>query len=68
MIPIPISIPDIEAEVAKLFLGKEIDPYVKRSQQYRQNKARIYSVALGQCTEATKKRLEGEETYEDIDR
>ena len=27
---------------------------------------KIYSVALGQCTEAMKNRLEGEETYEDI--
>ena len=26
----------------------------------------MYFVALGQCTEAMKNRLEGEETYEDI--
>ena len=66
MIPIPTSRYDIDAEVAKLILGKEIDAYVKWSQQYRQNKAKIYSVALGQCTEATKNCLEGKETFEDI--
>ena len=67
VIQIPTSRLYIEAEVAKLLLRKDIDGYVKRSQQYRQNKAKIYSVALGQCTEATKNRLKGEETYEDID-
>ena len=53
-------------EVAKLLLGKDIDEYIKRSQQYCQNKEKIYSVALGQCTEAMNNCLKGEETYEDI--
>ena len=53
--------------MAKILLGKEIDAYAKRSQQYHQNKAKIYSVALGQCTEAMKNRLEGKETFEEID-
>ena len=66
VIPIPTSRPDIEVEVTKLLPGKENDAYVKRSQQYLQNKSKIYSVALGQCTEAMKNRLEGEENYEDI--
>ena len=38
LIPIPTSRTDIDGEVAKLLLGKEIDAYVKRIQQYRQNK------------------------------
>ena len=67
VILIPTSRLNIEAEVAKLLLGKEIGAYAKQSQQYRQNKAKIYSVALRQCTEAMKNRLEGEETYEDMD-
>ena len=41
VIPIPTSISDINAEVAKLILGKEIDAYVNRSQQYLKNKAKI---------------------------
>ena len=56
-IPILTSRTDIDMEVVKLLLGKEIYVYVKRSQQYHQNKAKIYSVALGQCTEATENRL-----------
>ena len=47
-IPIPNTRTDIGEEVAKPLLGKEINVYVRRSQQYRQNKAKIYSVALGQ--------------------
>ena len=54
VISIPTSRLDIEAEVAKLLLGKEIDAYVERSQQYLQNKSKLYSVAPGQCTEAMK--------------
>ena len=61
-IPIPTSITDIEGEVAELLLGKEIYAYVKCSQQYRQNKTKIYSKALGQFTGAMNNRLEGEET------
>ena len=62
-IPVPTLRTDIDMEVAKLLLGKEIDAYVKRSQQNRKKKAKIYSVSLGKCTEATKNRLKGEETY-----
>ena len=65
-IPTINSRTDIDGEVVKLLLRKETDTYVKRSQQYRQNKAKIYSVDLGQCTEAMNNRLEGEETYKDI--
>ena len=61
------SRPDIKVEVENLLIGKEIGAYVNRIQRYHQNKAKIYSVALGQCTEAMKNRLGGEETYEDID-
>ena len=67
-IPIPIPTPriDIDREVAKLLLGKDIDTYLKRSQQLYQNKAKLYSMALGQCTEAMNNCLAGEELYEEI--
>ena len=55
VIPIPVSITDIDLEVVKFLLGEEIDAYVKCIQQYHQNKAKLYSVALGQYTEAMKK-------------
>ena len=38
VIPIPTSRMDIDMVVMKLFLGKDIDVYIKRSQQYHQNK------------------------------
>ena len=66
VIPIPTSRTDINMEMLKILLVNEIDAYFKRSQQYRQNKANIYCVALGQCMEAMKNRLEGKETDEDI--
>ena len=47
-IPIPTTRTDIDEEVSKLLLGKEINAYIKRSQQYRQKKAKLYSVDLGQ--------------------
>ena len=65
-IPILTKRTDIDEEVSKLLLGKEIDTYVKHIQQYCQNKAKIYSVARGQCTEAMNNRLKGEETCKDI--
>ena len=42
-IRIPTSRKDIYVEVENLLLGKEIDVYVKRSQQYLQNKAKYTS-------------------------
>ena len=59
-IPIPTTRTDIDEEVENILLGKEIDAYAKRIQQYRQNKVKIYSVDLGQFTEAMKDCLEGE--------
>ena len=66
LISIPTSRTDIDGGVAKLLLVKEIVAYANHSHQYRQNNAKIYSVALGQCMEAMNNHLEGEETYKDI--
>ena len=66
-ISISTSRTDIDGEVEKLLLGKDINTYAKRSQQYLQNKAKVYSVALEKCTEATRNCLEGKDIYEDID-
>ena len=53
--------------MANILTGKDIDAYIKHSQQYLQNKAKVYSIALGQYTEAMNNFLEGEDTYEDRD-
>ena len=41
-----------------LILNKEVDAYIKRKHAYRQNKAYMFSVILGQCTDAMKAKLE----------
>ena len=53
--------------MTKLLLGKETDAYVKCSKKIPPKQGKIYSIALGKCTEAMKNILKGEETYEDID-
>ena len=50
-------------EIAVLLLIKKIDIFVKREKNYHQNKEKMYSVMLGQCTEAMKNLLEVESTY-----
>ena len=57
---IPYTRENIEGDMAKLLLVKEIDSYDKRTQQCHQNKAKIYSVVLRQFTEAMKNCLKGE--------
>ena len=66
IIPIPSIRTDIYKDVARVLVGKYIGAYIKRAQQYLQNKAKIYSVSLGQCTKAMKNSLELEETYKSI--
>ena len=56
---IPYMRENIGGDVAKILLVKEIDSYNKRTQQCHQNKAKIYSVVLGQFTEAMNNCLEG---------
>ena len=64
---IPYTSNDIDGDMANILLVKEIDSYNKRTQQCHQKKAKIYSVVLGQFTEAMKNCLEGEEPYKNID-
>ena len=49
----------------KLF-EKDIETWAKRESIYRQNKASLYSIVLGQCTEAMKAKLESDSGYETI--
>ena len=65
---IPSTRIDIDKDMSKLLLVKEINAYVKCDQQYRQNKAKMYSVTLRKCTEAMENYLEGEESYKNIDK
>mmetsp|Transcript_42989 Transcript_42989/g.50291 ORF Transcript_42989/g.50291 Transcript_42989/m.50291 type:complete len:480 (-) Transcript_42989:318-1757(-) len=50
----------------RLIFSREIDTYVKRVDEYRQNKSTMYSKILGQCTEPLITKLEAMDEYEDI--
>ena len=56
----------MDSSVANILLSKDLDIYIKRESIYRQNKAAIFPVALGQCTEAMKARLDSEDAYSNI--
>ena len=58
---------DIDEDVAKLLLIKFLDALVNRKKLYLRSKAILYSGVLGQCTDATKKLLEGEGIFDDIE-
>ena len=45
-ISIPAKQEDIDEDIDKILLGKELDVYVKRRQIYCQNKVTLYSVML----------------------
>ena len=65
-IPIPTerSITDTTLK-AKLY-EKDIEIWSKRESLYRQNKSSLYSVALGQCSEGMRAKLEADSTFEGI--
>ena len=66
LIAVPVkqtNVGDIIEEIAVLLLIKEIDIFVKREKNYHQNKEKMYSVVIGQCTDATNNSLEAESTY-----
>ena len=68
MLRIPDNQEDVDDDVSNLLIGKYMDTYVNRRQLFRQNKAILYSVVLRQWTQAMKNRLEGEGSFEHIDK
>ena len=65
-IPTKRTTPGLDSSVANMLLSKNLDIYIKQESIYRQNKAAMFSVALGQCTEAMKAGLDSEDTYLNI--
>ena len=55
-----------DTTIANALLSKDLDMFVKRESTYRQNKVAMLSVALGQCSEAMKAKLESENMYDKI--
>jgi len=52
-------------ETIKGMFSKDLDTFVKRESTYRQNKATLYSLIWGQCTEAMRAKLEAVDGFED---
>eukprot|EP00957_Ditylum_brightwellii_P029481 2228644-Ditylum_brightwellii.AAC.1 len=42
----------------KIYLSKEIDLYLKRQDQYKENKMKMFNVIIGQCTDLMITKLE----------
>eukprot|EP00957_Ditylum_brightwellii_P183327 13964560-Ditylum_brightwellii.AAC.1 len=42
----------------KIYLSKEIDLYLKRQDQYKKNKTKMFNVIIGQCTDLMISKLE----------
>ena len=68
-IKIPKPVKDTEGDDAinEKILNRDIEAYVKRKAIYRQNKSSLYSVVMGQCTDAMKAKLKGISAYSTTD-
>mmetsp|Transcript_34035 Transcript_34035/g.50008 ORF Transcript_34035/g.50008 Transcript_34035/m.50008 type:complete len:224 (+) Transcript_34035:366-1037(+) len=53
-------------QMDELLLSKELDMYMKQESLYCQNKAQMFSVIIGQCTEAMKAKLEADSECESL--
>ena len=53
-------------KIKTMLLTKELDLHIKRRSAYWQNKATMFAVVLGQCTDAIKAKLEADATYNSI--
>ena len=51
-----------------MIYAKQMETYLKRVDEYLRNTTNVYTVILGQCTDVLVAKLEGEDTYDDINR
>lgn len=61
--------PDKDKEMTKMeesLFNEEVKEYVLRKRTYENNTFKVYSIVLGQCSEAMKAKLEGQDDWEDI--
>ena len=65
---IPEKQEDTDEDILNILPRKDLYAYTKRRQLYRQNKATFYSVVIRKCKEAMHNRLEGEESFDDIEK
>ena len=57
---------DLDSEAVKIIYKTELDGYIKRSNQYRQNKSSMYAIVFGPCTEWMRAKIEGDPEFETI--
>eukprot|EP00957_Ditylum_brightwellii_P045978 3487925-Ditylum_brightwellii.AAC.1 len=50
----------------KIYLPKEIDLYLKRRDQYKENKTKMFSIIIGQCTDLMITKLESETLWKQV--
>ena len=65
---IPLKQDDIYEYIVNILIRKDLVTYVNIIQLYHQKKVNLYYVVLGNCMEAMKNRLEGEGSFDDIDK
>ena len=51
----------------KIIQKSQIDEYRKQKATYQENKGKIYSVIIGQCTEAMIEKLKGDSNFDIIE-
>ena len=51
-------------KIDEMLFSKDFDNFIKRETSYRQNKAMMYSIVIGQCSKAMKAKLEGDSSFE----
>ena len=59
----PIKATTGDIYIKALILSHEVDAYSKQKNDYCQNKASIFSVVMGQCSDAMKAKLEAYSNY-----
>ena len=66
--PLEPTYPSEGDEKAKAIWSKEYDHYLKKQEQYRDQKAKVFTIILGQCTKPMRNRVEGTTGYGDVEK
>lgn len=55
-----------DKEIKEKVLNEKIKKYMNRVQEYEDNKCNVFTIVLGQCSDALQAKLRGEDNWEDI--
>lgn len=59
----PTQTDAITSEIEKAIMNEEVKEYMLRKRTYKNNKAKIFAIVIGQCYEALKVKLEGQSDW-----